>query len=236
MFLKLLELISLLLYGDLGRFVGVVYAHCVVSYLGRVWLWLWLLQYAFRSQVAYSFLELLLSEICSTELSSRIVNENLRGCQICKRVHDVREVLYSVFSFFASMRSKLISSEVRLIKELYGNQVGELYNSLPYHMVEFVLDDFDCKVTLSLKYADLLSIVPTEVSVLVWPMHQSKKSISAVTMTRKENEVLGSQPIPTRLSYAEDALRTMSLPEAYAEIVLNLPQVLKEIYPQQYFA
>lgn len=112
MFLKLLELISLLLYGDLGRFVGVVYAHCVVSYLGRVWLWLWLLQYAFRSQVAYSFLELLLSEICSTELSSRIVNENLRGCQICKRVHDVREVLYSVFSFFASMRSKLISSEV----------------------------------------------------------------------------------------------------------------------------
>lgn len=76
------------------------------------------------------------------------------------------------------------------------------------------------KVTLSLKYADLLSIVPTEVSVLVWPMHQSKKSISAVTMTRKENEVLGSQPIPTRLSYAEDALRTMSLPEGQIMVTL----------------
>ncbi|KAL2464939.1 Centromere protein Cenp-O [Abeliophyllum distichum] len=123
--------------------------------------------------------------------------------------------------------------QVRLIKELYGNQIGELYHSLPYHMIEFVLDDFDSKVTLSLKYADLLSVVPTGVSVLAWPMHQSKKSTGAVTMNRKENGALGSQPIPTRLSYAEDALRAMSLPEAYAEIVLNLPQVLKEIYPQQ---
>jgi hypothetical protein len=31
--------------------------------------------------------------------------------------------------------------QVRLIKELYGNQIKELYHSLPYHMVEFVLDD-----------------------------------------------------------------------------------------------
>ncbi|CAI9787127.1 unnamed protein product [Fraxinus pennsylvanica] len=120
--------------------------------------------------------------------------------------------------------------QVRLIKELYGNQIGELYHSLSYHMVEFVLDDFDCKLTLSLKYAvDLLSVVPTGVSVLAWPMH-------AVTMNTRENGVLGTQPIPTRLSYAEDALRSMSLPEAYAEIVLNLPQVLKEIYPQENFA
>ncbi|XP_022850425.1 uncharacterized protein LOC111372357 isoform X2 [Olea europaea var. sylvestris] len=93
--------------------------------------------------------------------------------------------------------------QVRLIKELYGNQIGELYHSLPYHMVEFFLDDFDCKVTLSLKYAeDLRSVLPTGVSVLAWPMH-------AVTMNTKEE----TQPIPTRLSYAEDALRSMSLPE-----------------------
>ncbi|KAL2482201.1 Centromere protein Cenp-O [Forsythia ovata] len=105
--------------------------------------------------------------------------------------------------------------QVRLIKELYGNQIGELYHSLPYHMIEFVLDDFDSKVTLSLKYADLLSVVPTGVSVLAWPMHQSKKSTGAVTMNRKENGTLGSQPIPTRLSYAEDALRAMSLPEGW---------------------
>ncbi|RVW52315.1 hypothetical protein CK203_093383 [Vitis vinifera] len=33
--------------------------------------------------------------------------------------------------------------QVRLIKELYGNQIEELYHSLPYHMIEFALDDSD---------------------------------------------------------------------------------------------
>ncbi|KAK4277085.1 hypothetical protein QN277_015137 [Acacia crassicarpa] len=112
--------------------------------------------------------------------------------------------------------------QVRLIKELYGNQIGELYHSLPYHMVEFVLDDCDCKVTVSLRYADLISVSPTKVSVLGWPMHQSKKNAT-------NSALLGSHPSPIRLAYAEDALRTMSLPEAYAEIVLNLPQALDQM-------
>ncbi|MFS8028998.1 putative centromere protein O [Helianthus anomalus] len=33
--------------------------------------------------------------------------------------------------------------QVRLIKDLYGNQIGELYHSLPYHMIEFFLEDFE---------------------------------------------------------------------------------------------
>lgn len=120
--------------------------------------------------------------------------------------------------------------QVRLIKELYGNQIGELYHSLPYHMIEFVLDDSDCKVTISLRYADLVSVLPTRVKVLAWPMHQLKKNhASSAVLSRKENGAMGSQPIPARLAYAEDALRTMSLPEAYAEIVLNLPQALQQI-------
>lgn len=109
--------------------------------------------------------------------------------------------------------------QVKLIKELYGNQIGELYHSLPYHMIEFALDDSDCNVTVSLRYADLLSVLPTRVSVLAWPAHPMKKSGS-----RKV-----SRPVPARLSYAEDALKSLSLPEAYAEIVLNLPQALERI-------
>lgn len=27
------------------------------------------------------------------------------------------------------------------MNELYGNQINELYNSLPYHMIEFSVDD-----------------------------------------------------------------------------------------------
>ncbi|KAF3685079.1 putative plasma membrane ATPase 4-like [Capsicum annuum] len=120
--------------------------------------------------------------------------------------------------------------QVRLIKELYGNQIGELYHSLPYHMIEFVLEDFDSKVTVSLRYADLISTLPTGVSVLAWPMPKSKKSSDAISLSQKEN-VVGSHPIPACLTYAEDALRTMSLPEAYAEIVLNLPQTLQDMFP-----
>ncbi|XP_020264654.1 centromere protein O isoform X2 [Asparagus officinalis] len=118
--------------------------------------------------------------------------------------------------------------QVRLIKELYGNQIGDLYHSLAYNLIEFVLDDFDCKVTVSLRYADLVSVLPSRIRVLAWPVHPSKK-IS--TIERKGFGTTLVQSVPSRLSYAEDALRTMSLPEAYAEIVLNLPQVLRKLFP-----
>ncbi|KAJ4835879.1 hypothetical protein Tsubulata_030859 [Turnera subulata] len=124
--------------------------------------------------------------------------------------------------------------QVRLIKELYGNQIGELYHSLPYHMIEFVIDyigelyhshpyplmfQLSFQVTVSLKYADLISVLPMRARVTAWPMNQFKR-----------NEAPGSQSSRARLSYAEDALRTMSLPEAYAEIVLNLPQAVQQVF------
>ncbi|CAN4127749.1 unnamed protein product [Withania somnifera] len=119
--------------------------------------------------------------------------------------------------------------QVRLINELYGNQIGELYHSLPYDMIEFVLEDFDSKVIVSLRYADLISTLPTGVSVLAWPVHQAKKSSDTISSVQKGNAV-GSHLSPARLTYAEDALRSMSLPEAYAEIVLNLPQALQDMF------
>ncbi|XP_057792874.1 uncharacterized protein LOC131009509 isoform X3 [Salvia miltiorrhiza] len=122
--------------------------------------------------------------------------------------------------------------QVRLIKELYGNQIGELYCSLPYHMIEFVLADFDCKVIVSIRYGELVSTLPSTISVLAWPMHQHKKLRTAVVPTnRKESH--GNQLVPARLAHAEDALRSMSLPEAFAEIVLSMPKALKEAFPDQ---
>lgn len=120
--------------------------------------------------------------------------------------------------------------QVRLIKELYGNQIGELYHSLPFNMVEFVLDDYECKVTVTLRYEDLICVLPTRIRVLAWPR---KNSTSPVSMNRRGNGVVGSLPSPARLSYAEEALRSMSLPEAFAEIVLNLPQALQQLYQQR---
>ncbi|WOH13333.1 hypothetical protein DCAR_0832842 [Daucus carota subsp. sativus] len=122
--------------------------------------------------------------------------------------------------------------QVRLTKELYGNQLKELYHSLPYDMVEFMLGHCDCNITVSLKYADLLSILPTRVSVLAWPVSESKNSSTAKKL-RKGNGASENRDVPLRLTYAEDALRTMSLPEAYADMVLNLPEELSELNTQR---
>ncbi|KAG7550217.1 Centromere protein O [Arabidopsis thaliana x Arabidopsis arenosa] len=112
--------------------------------------------------------------------------------------------------------------QVRVIKELYGNQISEIYHSLPYHMIEFSMDDCDCKFVVSLRYGDLLCELPTKVRILVWPMHhhQSKKQCTSP----------GSQPIPVRLSFAEDAFRIQSLPEAYAEIMQNMPNEIQQLF------
>ncbi|VFQ61729.1 unnamed protein product [Cuscuta campestris] len=105
--------------------------------------------------------------------------------------------------------------QVRLIKELYGNQIVQLYHSLPYHMIEFMLNDFGCRITVCLRYADLGSTLPSGVSVLAWPNKSS---------TRK-GKIFSAAP--ERLAYAEEALRTMSLPE---EIVLNLEAALGDVF------
>ncbi|KAL6639829.1 hypothetical protein ACP70R_022651 [Stipagrostis hirtigluma subsp. patula] len=116
--------------------------------------------------------------------------------------------------------------QVRLVKELYGNQIGELYHSLPCNVIEFVLEDFECKVTVSIRYSDLLMTLPSQARVLAWPLRSSKR----ISVTDYRSGASDAQPAPFRLSYAEDALKTLCLPEAYADIVLDLPQALKKIF------
>lgn len=79
------------------------------------------------------------------------------------------------------------------------------FSTLPINIKYPVLTcilSFHSKVTVCLRYADLVSVLPTRVRVLAWPTPQFKK------------DTLTTRP-PARLSYAEDALRTMSLPEGY---------------------
>lgn len=70
------------------------------------------------------------------------------------------------------------------------------------------------KVVVTLRYADLISVLPSRIKVLAWPTYQSKK----FPMIKDENGGMTGQPIPARLSYAEDALRTMSLPEGITSL------------------
>ncbi|XP_052152520.1 uncharacterized protein LOC127770752 [Oryza glaberrima] len=120
--------------------------------------------------------------------------------------------------------------QVRLIKELYGNQIGELFHSLSYNLIEFVMEDFECKVTVSIRYSDLLFTLPSQARVLAWPL-RSSRGISVTE--RRASRSASAQLVPFRLPYAEDALKTLSLPEAFAEIVLSLPRALKRILSSQ---
>ncbi|KAI4382891.1 hypothetical protein MLD38_008793 [Melastoma candidum] len=114
--------------------------------------------------------------------------------------------------------------QVRLIKELYGNQIGELYHSLPYHMVEFTLAGFECKIIVTLRYTDLTSVLPNRVRVMAWP-----KTRDVLVDQQGNGYPESHHALPSQLSYAEEALRSMSLPEGFAEIVLNLPQALQQL-------
>jgi hypothetical protein len=70
--------------------------------------------------------------------------------------------------------------------------------------------DLSSKVTVSIRYSDLLFTLPSQARVLAWPL-RSYKRISAAG--RRSSGGATAQPVPLRLSYAEDALKTLSLPE-----------------------
>ncbi|KAL9265074.1 hypothetical protein AKJ16_DCAP08904, partial [Drosera capensis] len=98
--------------------------------------------------------------------------------------------------------------QVRIIKELYGNQIGEL-----------------SKLTVGLRYADLVSVLPTRIRVLAWPLYSSKELAGSTQTSRKPSGTFPSHLIPARLSYAEDALRTMSLPEVWIATTVTVKEV-----------
>nr|GEY35028.1 centromere protein O [Tanacetum cinerariifolium] len=66
------------------------------------------------------------------------------------------------------------SRKVCLIKDLYGNQIRELYHSLPYHMIEFVVDDTMQKDG-KMAFAEIALNLPDAID----PSSQSKDSSSS---------------------------------------------------------
>ncbi|XP_034600945.1 uncharacterized protein [Setaria viridis] len=143
------------------------------------------------------------------------------------------EIFHCVLKFIDHLEEILQAyidrrEQVRLIKELYGNQIGELFHSLPYNLIEFVLEDFECKVTVSIRYSDLILTLPSQARVLAWPLRSSKR------ISTRSSSTSAAQLVPFRLPYAEEALKTLCLPEAYADIVLDLPNALKRSLSSQH--
>ncbi|GLJ29267.1 hypothetical protein SUGI_0577200 [Cryptomeria japonica] len=118
--------------------------------------------------------------------------------------------------------------QVRLLKELYGGQIRDLYNTLPFDMITFVMDAYNFKVIVELIYDDTHSELPTKSKVQAWPL--SLKAMETCTGRQGSGSAVNgitSSPLP----YAEDALKTISLPRAFAEIALNLQGTLRHIFP-----
>lgn len=67
------------------------------------------------------------------------------------------------------------------------------------------------KVTVSLRYGDLVSVLPTRAKVLAWPVHCSKQVI--LSGGRRAEGPGVTQLIPTHLAFAEEAFRTLGLAE-----------------------
>ncbi|GJW25676.1 centromere protein O, partial [Tanacetum coccineum] len=80
------------------------------------------------------------------------------------------------------------------------------------HIGDLLQAYVDRRTVHSYIWANLLSILPTAVSVVAWPMNRSKRS---PTEGRTGKVAFGSNSAPIRLNYAESAMRTLSLPEGY---------------------
>jgi hypothetical protein len=63
------------------------------------------------------------------------------------------------------------------------------------------------KVTVSMRYSDLTLTLPSQARVLAWPLRSSKR------ISTRSSSASATQPTPFRLSYAEEALKTLCLPE-----------------------
>ncbi|KAB2629462.1 centromere protein O-like [Pyrus ussuriensis x Pyrus communis] len=153
-------------------------------------------------------------------LPIREVENGLLSSNAMKLIDYIGEILQA---YVGQKGTPMLLAYVRLAKELYGNQIKEIHFTLPYSLIVFSKLDFDCKVVVKLKHAQLVPVLPNHVSVVAWPVCQPGKSSPNISsMNKKENGTLEG---PTTLFYAEDdALRTMSLPKVIFKTLMNFPQ------------
>eukprot|EP00249_Psilotum_nudum_P019321 c27192_g1_i2 orf=268-1407(+) len=124
--------------------------------------------------------------------------------------------------------------QVRLFKQMKGNLLRHFYHSLPHTLIEFLLEEPNCKVTVSLAYDDLKSPFPTRSKVLAWPLVSAK---ILNRFCRKGNKAGSSHATSYHLLYAEEALKSKLLhqdcihPAAYDEILTDLRATLGHLLP-----
>lgn len=104
--------------------------------------------------------------------------------------------------------------QIRSFRELNASAIRHISHSLPCDVIEFMVEEQNCKVTVSLAYEFLSSDLPTRTKVLAWPPILPK-GVGRLADRR------GSRPrnTPYSLAYAEESLKRNPLPYGYEKIL-----------------
>lgn len=113
--------------------------------------------------------------------------------------------------------------QVNELKRLKGDLIGQLYHSLSYTLIEIMLKEPQCQVGLSLAYHNSDSELPTQSTITAWPLSSDVITQSAA---KRPGRAVLKNSTAFRLPKAEAFLRTMPLPQGFAEFLTDLRDTL----------
>eukprot|EP00250_Pteridium_aquilinum_P024162 c2854_g1_i1 orf=379-1431(+) len=137
------------------------------------------------------------------------------------------EYLSSSASMFINVTGDLLQAyisrreQIKKLKESKADRIKLISHTVLCDALDFMVEEFDCKVTVKLGYEDLHSDLPNETKVVVWPPPPSNRKYSAFFSRDRKPKAT-----PISLLFAENILQQELLPEAYERLVNGLNAVL----------
>lgn len=133
------------------------------------------------------------------------------------------DTLGAILQAYVSRRQQL-----NLLKDTRGDQVGEVYSSLPYTSLVLCLEVPDAKVKIMLGYDEMLSELPTRCEVIAWPLlrHLQSSTKGRRGVRRGQTALVSHQ-----LQAAQSALQSIHLHEAYDQVVADVRATVAVLDP-----
>lgn len=158
-------------------------------------------------------------------LASRSYSENLFVCEhtvpfFLPLQETERRHLSSSAAMFINIIGDLLQAyvsrreQIKAFKESKADKIKHVSHSVRCDVVDFMVEEFECKVTVSLGYEDLRSELPTRAKAVIWPPVSSKGKCQPIDL--EESKPRAS---PISLVYAEKILKQEFLSQAYKELV-----------------
>ncbi|KAH7440441.1 hypothetical protein KP509_04G107200 [Ceratopteris richardii] len=138
-----------------------------------------------------------------------------------------QQYLSSSAAMFISVMGDLLQAyvsrreQIKTLKEVRADKLKLISHTVLCDAVDFMVEEFDCKVTVKLGYEDLRSNLPSVTKVVAWPPPASKgKFLAFFSRDRRP------KASPISLLFAESILQQVALPDAYEHLVNGLNAIL----------